>query len=390
MSKDTWGDNPNDSAAQWGAGTSQPSPQWGHTPDDAQSEFHNTAQDSSFGSPSSDNPAHGLSNEHRGGDGDDAPTTMWAAADPLATPSNQPHDWTVTSAPAKRSKRGPLLAAIGGAVAVAAVFAGWMFYANGGLPGSDNAAEERLTVTAPATATRSPADSDSEKTTPAPPADAQPQAQGRLPEGLDRCDPNYLESVKLGSYNVDRTDNTPYFCDGEWLVTQHSQEMGWVHHWENGWVIFSGNEVSPIDDRYACVPRATADRVGLPKPLYEKVLCNDLTPAPAPAPARTQASAPGFQSPACDGQYILIVESVIHHPGEDKQALINAALAKYPGASYTNPGQCSSLRARFDGGDVYPIYYSYGFDTASLCQQKARLGGNARSLNRNSDFFDPC
>ncbi|WP_128890367.1 hypothetical protein [Corynebacterium pelargi] len=96
------------------------------------------------------------------------------------------------------------------------------------------------------------------------------------------------------------------------------------------------------------------------------------------------------EQPSCDGRNVLIVESVIVHPGEDADKEIAQALGRHSGAKFTNPGQCSSLRAEAEGGKVYPVYYDFGRDASAMCQRKAAIGGNGRTLNNSADFSDPC
>ncbi|AZA10811.1 hypothetical protein [Corynebacterium gerontici] len=96
------------------------------------------------------------------------------------------------------------------------------------------------------------------------------------------------------------------------------------------------------------------------------------------------------EQPSCDGRNVLIVESVIIHPGDDADKEIAQALGRHIGAKFTNPGQCSSLRAEAEGGKVYPVYYDFGRDASAMCQRKAEIGGNGRTLNNSADFSDPC
>ncbi|PRQ10386.1 hypothetical protein C1Y63_11685 [Corynebacterium sp. 13CS0277] len=96
-----------------------------------------------------------------------------------------------------------------------------------------------------------------------------------------------------------------------------------------------------------------------------------------------------MKHPLCTNQEILIVESVVMN-GSDPQVAVAEALDRHPGAEYAYPGSCSSLRKAVDDRPIYPIYYNFGYNTEALCAAKARLGGNGRVLNHNSDFSDPC
>ena len=103
--------------------------------------------------------------------------------------------------------------------------------------------------------------------------------------------------------------------------------------------------------------------------------------------ATTSTGAVRASSPACDSRGILIVESVIVHAGDDARRTIGAALDRNPGAEFTTPGACPSLRAHVDGGDVYAVY---GRDTGSGCGAAASTGGNARVLSNRNEYLSPC
>ena len=62
----------------------------------------------------------------------------------------------------------------------------------------------------------------------------------------------------------------------------------------------------------------------------------------------------------------------------------------YPGSKILYGGACSSLRETVDGKSVYAIYYDAGYSVDKVCSLKAQYGGNARSLNNDGDFSDPC
>lgn len=87
--------------------------------------------------------------------------------------------------------------------------------------------------------------------------------------------------------------------------------------------------------------------------------------------------------PACDGRYILIVDSVIDE-GDEKATfdrLVQAVMFADPeGKEFTVPGQCDSLRKSVDGNDIYPIYLDFGSDKDAACRAKSTYGGNVRPL----------
>lgn len=92
----------------------------------------------------------------------------------------------------------------------------------------------------------------------------------------------------------------------------------------------------------------------------------------------------------CDGRYIMIVESAIIPVGEVPSAETQRVQNKYPGSKILSGNACSSLRGQVDGGTAYAIYFDAGHSVAKVCELKAAYGGNARSLNNNADFSDPC
>lgn len=94
--------------------------------------------------------------------------------------------------------------------------------------------------------------------------------------------------------------------------------------------------------------------------------------------------------PACDGRYILIVDSIIATGGDQDtfNRLAQAVLYADPsGKEFTVPGQCDSLRKTYHGNDVYPIYLDFGSDKAAACRAKSTYGGNVRPLI-DGDFDD--
>lgn len=87
--------------------------------------------------------------------------------------------------------------------------------------------------------------------------------------------------------------------------------------------------------------------------------------------------------PACDGRYILIVDSVIADGGDSDtfSKLAQSVLMGEPSPrEFTVPGQCGSLRKSVHGADIYPVYVDYGSDKAAACRAKATYGGNVRPL----------
>lgn len=89
-------------------------------------------------------------------------------------------------------------------------------------------------------------------------------------------------------------------------------------------------------------------------------------------------------SSICDGRGVLIIAS------EYSYADATAHLSSNPNAQVINPGTCPSLRARYNGNDVYAVVIDYGSDLSSLCAAEAQGRGNARILNQTSNWNTPC
>lgn len=97
--------------------------------------------------------------------------------------------------------------------------------------------------------------------------------------------------------------------------------------------------------------------------------------------------------PACDGRYILIVDSIIDEAGDSDtfhRLAVAALTASTPAREYTVPGRCASLRKKVDGNVIYPVYLDFGADRSAMCAAKSRYSGNGRTLNNSGDFRDPC
>lgn len=91
--------------------------------------------------------------------------------------------------------------------------------------------------------------------------------------------------------------------------------------------------------------------------------------------------------PACDGRYILIVDSVVADgsDGDTLNRIAHSVLSADPsGKEFTVPGQCDSLRKSVHGDDIYPIYLDFGGDKDAACRAKSTYGGNVRPLTSGS------
>ncbi len=93
-----------------------------------------------------------------------------------------------------------------------------------------------------------------------------------------------------------------------------------------------------------------------------------------------------ISTPDCDGRYIVIVGSALN-PDEYPQD-VQAFLDAKPGAAYLHAPStgCRSLRHRFDGADIYSVYYGPFGTQDEACARRTHEGGDAfvRRLDNTS------
>lgn len=202
------------------------------------------------------------------------------------------------------------------------------------------------------------------------------------------------------------TDVRLEYCDGEWAATtDFDGATSGALHWNGSeWVNLPGDEAQPYAPMSPCYYKTNSlmsynssqkalDGMGI-------VFCEDLPEwreqhsTSSGNSSNLAAGSSLYDMPACDGRYVLIVESVIVPAGEDAQSKVSGRLSHYPGASVTKPGACGSLRAvdPDSGGDIYPIYYDYGFDLDAACvglQNNANVG-NVRKLSNQTEKVNLC
>ncbi|EEI62387.1 hypothetical protein [Corynebacterium glucuronolyticum] len=231
-----------------------------------------------------------------------------------------------------------------------------------------------LTESTAATATTEASESVSETTTTVT-ATAEPSMK-------ERCAPGVGVKVAPGEEAVN-------YCDGEWKYSgTYGSDHLWASHWENGqWKAIDKDGQYP-ESLLPCYSESLLSGLGAPGGLIDEAFT---CPPPKPTPTTT-SPAPDRAGMSCaGGRYILIVESVLVYPGQDAGSEVQAGLSRHPGAQATSPGACPSLRAHYDGADVYPIFINYGSDRAGVCAAQARGEGNARELKMSVDnYASPC
>lgn len=205
--------------------------------------------------------------------------------------------------------------------------------------------------------------------------------------------PEYTREQKCGEMADafrDKIDNPmTVFCDDDWLLlAQENSSLYYLHSWAgNSWIPHEADgEFS--DSHMDCYDREKLIEDGLPEQYVDDVpLCSSEELAAADQEKELK---PGYLGDLCDGSYILIVDSVLVPYGELRTPYVDQALAQHPGAKSMPGLACNSLRSEVDGKEVFAIYYDAGHSVDEVCKLKARYGGNARSLNNNADFSDPC
>lgn len=197
------------------------------------------------------------------------------------------------------------------------------------------------------------------------------------------------------------------YCDGNWAqIAGWGSDVGYPLHWNGSeWESVEFHEPWEGGMWGGCWSReklksqgaseAALDTIMIPYCEDEKQANSGNNPPDTGANKASSDSVTGIRNPSCDGRYILIADSVVVQAGQDPQAAVNARLANYPGAYVAEPGACPSLRAvePSTGGDIYAIYYDYGFDANAACAAAGTKGDHdyVRILTTNpGEYRSPC
>ncbi len=219
-----------------------------------------------------------------------------------------------------------------------------------------------------------------------------------------------------GDDDVKPWDSYMVYCDGKWgQIVNAEWGAGDVNYYDgHQWITIEGRNVdNGTGPGVFCFDKSNLMAYNPPQQALSGmnvVFCEDVATQQGDSSSSgsgtdsgttnlvstvSRASSSGmYDSPACDGRYILIVESVIVTSGENPDSKVSQRLANYPGASAATPGACGSLRAvdPDSGGDIYPIYYDYGFDLNSACVGRQNNGnvGNVRKLSNQTEKANLC
>ncbi|MDU4570376.1 hypothetical protein [Corynebacterium sp.] len=335
-----------------------------------------------------DNNAWGRPEPSSSNPGSSGNTQIWGTPSSPASPTQEPE--------AKSTGKGKRLTIIVVAVlaVLALVGAGAWALLNKQDSGDDQGAATMATTSSPsdsATSEKSSStdsDEDAEKKTE---GKANNAASANAPTKYEKC--NDFADEKLSSW----TRPIKQYCDDSWLfVGQDGTANFSLYYWtDNAWHKYdTDGRAWPSD--IGCYDQDKLKDAGAPLPLLDKVtLCTDEGDTSTEAeeddeePAADEFAWAGKWNGKCDGRYILIVESALIS-GPEPYTETSRIQDKYPGSKILYGGACSSLRNTVDGKSVYAIYYDAGYSVDKVCSLKAQYGGNARSLNDDGDFSDPC
>ena len=285
------------------------------------------------------------------------------------------------AAPTSSAKRiGAIIAALVGVIALTAGIT-WAIAANINSDSPSDSAAASLTTES------SPEGAASENSTAAEETTESTKKKYTFVEG-----PEYTKDQKCGekadAFRKKIDNPMTIFCDDDWLLlAQENSSQYYLHSWAgNSWIPHEAD--GETDSHMDCYDREALLEDGLPEQYVDDVsLCSSEELAAAD---HEEELKPGYLGDLCDGSYILIVDSVLVPYGELRTPYVDQALAQHPGAKSMPGLGCNSLRSEVDGKAVFAIYYDAGHSVDKVCELKAKYGGNARSLNNNADFTDPC
>lgn len=223
------------------------------------------------------------------------------------------------------------------------------------------------------------------------------------PSVSERCTIGYMHVSGAVPAELDDVEK----CDGTWAgAFQHGTDWLIPLHWTGSeWEEYTpdkDNIYSPIGGR--CYSDEKLQRDGVPEDTQR--LFGRCTPASKAkkhpnnnnnndgtiTSVSVNGSTRSIRNVTCDGDYVLILQSVIDQPGGDTKGKLRSALASNPDAYYTYPGACPSLRKKDPNGNlVYPVLIDYGNDLDAVCEAASRTSGAfPRRLNNDDSYSSPC
>lgn len=222
------------------------------------------------------------------------------------------------------------------------------------------------------------------------------------PSVSERCTIDYMRET--GAI-YDELDDV-LECDGTWAIAnQHGSDWIFPLHWTGSkWEAYKPDKDNPHSHLGGrCYSDERMQRDGVPEKLQtqfgrcvpewkEEKHLNSNNSDGTITSVSVNGSTRSIRNVTCDGDYVLIVQSVIDQPGGDTKGKLRSALASNPDAYYTYPGACPSLRKKDPNGDlVYPVLIDYGQDRDALCQAAATTSGAfPRRLDDDDSYSSPC
>lgn len=182
------------------------------------------------------------------------------------------------------------------------------------------------------------------------------------------------------------------YCDSSWLFVAKEQSAVYdLFYWvSDGWKLYDPDGTMQ-QTNFGCYDIPSLKYAGAPQGLIEQLPACDTTEYSGEIYEADGGNTPdGGWGVRCDGRYILIVESVIVPLGGNPDLKTRPVQQEYPGSKVVNGSACSSIQGNVDGGYTYAVYFDAGHDRKEVWRLKAKYGGDARSLNNDSDSSDPC
>ena len=301
----------------------------------------------------------------------------------------------VPQQPKKRSRAIPLLWTILALIVIAAVVVVTVQFIN-------NRANNNTSAdggAASSESTTSPAE-ENQTTSSAEAADDNDSKSG--PSVSERCTIDYMHETCAIYDDL----NDVLECDGTWAIAnQHGTDWLFPLHWTGSkWEAYMPDKDNPNSHLGGrCYSDERMQRDGVPKNLQtrfgrcvpewtEEKHSNNNNSDGTITSVSVNGSTRSIRNVRCDGDYVLIVQSVIDQPGGDTKGKLRSALASNSDAYYTYPGACPSLRKKDSSGNlVYPVLVDYGNDLDAVCEAASRTSGAfPRRLNNDDSYSSPC
>ncbi len=202
----------------------------------------------------------------------------------------------------------------------------------------------------------------------------------------EKCDRYAAAATEYGDQMLQK------YCDSSWLFVAKEQSAIYdLFYWvSDGWKLYDPDGTME-QTNFGCYDIPSLKYAGAPQGLIEQLPACETTEYSGEIYEADGGNSPdGGWGVRCDGRYILIVESVIVPLGGNPDLKTQPVQQEFPGSKVVNGSACSSMQGNVDGGYTYAVYFDAGHDRKEVCRLKAKYGGDARSLNNDSDSSDPC